>query len=86
MSYNPWKITKDIIEDGKAIGTTSSCWEDNIECNDYTKIKFRLLDDDSNVYLEGVMRVMDFQPLDDFGISYGCTEIQYMENGCWKTL
>lgn len=42
---------------------------------------FRLFDDDRVMYFEGFSKKKwDFQPLDDFGISYGCTEIQYWNN------
>jgi len=87
MAYNPWKITKDIIDDGEANGVKSADWEDNVECNDFTVIEFRLLDDDKNVYFEGLMRLHDFEPLDDFGRGWGCTELQYInEHGSWDTL
>ena len=57
--------------------------------------KFRLLDDDGNVYFEGRIIIKgddigggeeDFMPLDGFGEGFGCTEIQYLENGEWETL
>ena len=53
---------------------------------------FRLLDDDGNVYFRGYMLDLfedadkAFAPLDDVGAAYGCTEMQYRENGQWKTL
>lgn len=53
---------------------------------------FRLLDDDKYLYFEGIYNGLKesgdkaFEPLDDFGGSYGCTELQYFENGNWKTL
>ncbi len=54
-------------------------------------IKFRLLDDDGNVYFHGKC-ITDFgeeafAPLDDFGAAYGCTDIQYRnEKGEWESL
>lgn len=43
--------------------------------------KFRLLDDDGEVYAYGYADSDDdeeaFAPLDEVGSSYGCTEIQY---------
>ena len=61
---------------------------------DTTKNKlFRLLDDDSIIYFEGIAELdkcdseEGFDPLDDFGMpSYGCTEIQYKELDGWETL
>ena len=48
---------------------------------------FRLLDDDDIVYFEG--RESDsssFDPLDYFGVAFGCTSIEYLENGKWEAL
>lgn len=40
--------------------------------------KFRLLDDDGNIYFYGYSDdSSDFDPLDYYGTSYGCTAIQY---------
>lgn len=58
-------------------------------------VAFRLLDDDGQVYFTGWLEGPEletadgetaFEPLDVFGAAYGCTELQYQENGCWKTL
>lgn len=54
--------------------------------------KFRLLDDDGEIYYEGRYLGPDdesqFGPLDDFGLpDSGCTEIQYRtQDGWWETL
>jgi hypothetical protein len=53
--------------------------------------KFRMLDDDGNIYFYGESddsaSESAFAPLDDFGLPYaGCTEIQYLENGKWEPL
>ena len=53
--------------------------------------KFRMLDDDREVYYEGVFVGEDeFQPLDCFGSpNAGCTTIQYWQAGTgggWKDL
>ena len=51
------------------------------------KFMFRLLDDDKVVYFLGYSTLdSDFVPLDYYGKSYGCTEIQYKVNGRWTTL
>jgi len=50
-------------------------------------LKFRLKDDDDNVYFIGQMRPTQsesiFLPLDTFGEQYGCTSIETFENGEW---
>ena len=52
----------------------------------------RLLDDDGNVYFEGISQDIyeagdtAFAPLDDFGPWHGVTELQYFEAGSWNTL
>lgn len=53
--------------------------------------KFRMLDGDSTVVYEGVyVETPDsdqFEPLDSFGEpNYGCSTIQYRENGKWVEL
>jgi len=52
----------------------------------------RLLDDDRNLYFEGISQdiyehaELAFAPLDDLQPSFGVTELQYYENGSWQTL
>lgn len=54
--------------------------------------KFRLLDDDGEIYFEGLCGDLNtdadnaFDPLDSLGEAYGCTTLQYLENGEWETL
>jgi hypothetical protein len=49
--------------------------------------KFRLLDGDRNTYFEGVACQNDsFDPLDFFGSEFGCTDLQYFENGKYVSL
>lgn len=56
--------------------------------------KFRLLDDDGEVYYEGLIDRLDhddddclFGPLDDFGgPNDGCSTIQYKNGRKWETL
>jgi transposase len=54
--------------------------------------KFRLLDDDGEVYAYGYSKTNDddaaFNPLNQFMNSYGCTEIQYKnpDTGIYETL
>ena len=50
-------------------------------------LKFRLKDDDGQVYFEGYMVPNQserlFEPLDEFGEGYGCTSIEIRELGKW---
>ena len=55
--------------------------------------KFRMKDDDGEIYYEGMIFETDktettgFEPLDDFGEpNAGCTSIEYLENGKWVSL
>lgn len=53
-------------------------------------LKFRIKDDDGEVYFEGVMRQTDtedlFYPLDRLGSGYGCTSIEILEKGRWEAV
>lgn len=49
-------------------------------------IKFILLDDDDVIYFEGYMSDYTFEPLDELGEAYGCTELRYFENDRWIIL
>lgn len=50
-------------------------------------LRFRLFDDDDNMYFEGVMKPTSserlFDPLDDYGVAFGCTHIKVFEKGAW---
>ncbi len=51
------------------------------------KFKFRLLESDRNIYFEGLATRNDsFEPLDFLGSEFGCTCLQYFENGKFVTL
>lgn len=41
------------------------------------KLKFRLCDDDNEIYFYGVSDSENFYPLDAIGSAYGCTYIEY---------
>lgn len=65
----------------------------NVEWNLAHGVRFRLLDDDGEVYFEGRMTLgtecFGFEPLDSVGAAYGCTEIQVWtpgKGGGWTTL
>lgn len=80
-----WVITKDFINshpleggDRRRIGTGSK----NYKLGAKLPFKFRMLDDDGEVYYEGRSSSdSSFDPLDDFGTpNDGCTTIQYWNN------
>jgi len=56
--------------------------------------RFRMKDDDGEVYYEGRIILLDdadpeaeFGPMDNFGApNAGCTSIEYFENGKWEYL
>ena len=51
------------------------------------KYPFRLLDDDNIVYFIGLSAIEDdFNPIDYYGIDYGCVWIQYKDNNKWVIL
>ena len=68
-----WNITKwckSITDSGKDVYTKR-------DTEGMTQ-EFRLLDDDGIVYAYGKAKEgVDFEPLDYYMYSYGCTEIQY---------
>ena len=95
--HNLWIITKDHIEDGAAVGTGSPYWRSDKHpeiFNATTKqeieklakkyklnVRFKMYDDDGEVYYEGRMQIEDFHPMDDFGMpNSGCTELWYSKN------
>ena len=44
-------------------------------------VRFKMYDDDGNLYYEGRMQIEDFHPMDDFGMpNSGCTELWYSRN------
>ena len=83
---NLWIITKDHIEDGAAVDTGSSRWEEEAKewwnnYKDHLPVRFKMYDDDGELYYEGRMEIEDFHPLDDFGMpNSGCTELWYSKN------
>lgn len=72
---NPWKITKNNI--GKRMAESVG-WDE--ETHGKGKLyKFRMYDDDDNLYYEGVSTSnSSFDPLDDYGMpNAGCTYLRY---------
>ena len=84
-----WTITNDLVDDGKKVGTASRNYDEAKAAS--LKHRFRLLDDDGEIYYEGLSNDCDsqraFAPLDDFGKGYaGCTEIHYFTGDVWRQL
>ena len=80
MQVTTWTITHEFV----------SSEEEEIHYEKPRKeetLKFRLSDDDGEVYFKGVMRPTTsaniFSPLDEFGEDYGCTMIEVCEGGKW---
>jgi hypothetical protein len=80
----PWKITKNHVGTRLAESFT---WDD-AEHLEKAVNRFRMYDDDGELYYEGIATFdSSFQPLDDYGMpNAGCTEIRYYERGAWRTL
>jgi len=84
-----WYINEDKIDGGDSVGQWNSALLLTLEdVKAVCKYKFRLLDDDGEVYYKGFSgNNSSFSPLDDFGMpNAGCTDIQYFENGKWESL
>lgn len=95
-----WIINKDHVADADAIAPSNSnavgmMGPSNIGSDIQELLnagegkKFRMRDDDRELYYEGLYIGDDsedmFGPLDDFGQpNAGCTMIEYFENGAWK--
>jgi hypothetical protein len=80
---NQWMITKDLIDDGANEGRKSAGFKPGKPMT----VKFRMYDDDMELYFTGHMQKLDFEPLEDFGMpAYGCTELQYNTGKGWDTM
>lgn len=82
-----WYISEDHVDDME-VGQFNSNWRDGVntleKCKAACKLKFRMYDDDGELYYEGYSNDSDsekaFEPLDHFGMpNAGCTEIRYWE-------
>jgi hypothetical protein len=85
MANYYWIIDKDVIDD--VAGGIQGPYKATPQVTN--EAKFRLLDDDENIYYYG--RIFGdyegFEPLDDFGMpNAGCVDIQYKEDGNWTSL
>jgi hypothetical protein len=74
ITLSRWRITKDIIDKGKSNGV-----QNFKGCLDASKMphKFRLFDGDGELYFEGIIDDdSSFDPIDDYGINFGCTSLK----------
>ena len=97
-----WIITRDRLhtaeskENRKGVAGPRNIHPDTLDALKKGKgERFRMLDDDRNVYYEGLFIEVEgreaceggFEPLDDFGTpDAGCVLIQYRENSKWEYL
>lgn len=84
-----WIITHDFVDDGSKSGAASVNYDEAKA--GLLKHRFRLLDDDGEIYYEGLsddcVSQRAFAPLDDFGKGYaGCTEVHYFDGQSWKQI
>ena len=82
-------ITANLIDKDCQPKKVPALWK---EITGGTYWNIRLLDDDRNIYFEGISQDIyesadvAFAPLDDLQPSFGVTELQYFEAGTWNTL
>jgi len=86
-----YKITKDLINNPpEEVGKGRFKMKQVEFTDEQMPFVFRLSDDDSIVYFEGISddnsSERAFAPLDGIGQSYGCTMIEYQNNGKWEQL
>lgn len=94
-----WTITNDFIADSHArsgtngnaiglVGPRSATMTEEEICRHPDRKRFRMLDDDGEVYYTGYLVGGDgFEPLDDFGMpNAGATTIEYWEGDEWRPL
>ena len=78
-----WIITKDLLENKPMQHRNFKDITDVL----INPTKFRLLDDDGIIYFKGLTEdSSSFQPLDAYGVAFGCTSIEYLEKGVWTVL
>ena len=87
-----WEITKDHVGDGELDGARPTWGEPplTLDYSDLMVHKFKLFDDDGELYYEGVATNQSsesaFEPLDWAMANDGCTDIKYFNNGRWESL
>jgi len=93
---NAWTITRDYFADpdakrgtnSNAVGIVGASCGIRLTAQEIIEHpnakRFRMLDDDGEIYYEGFLVGDEFAPLDYFGEpNAGCTSIQVQENGAW---
>jgi hypothetical protein len=79
-----WTITKNLVD-----ATEPDC-KIGRKPRPSESLPFQLLDDDEEVYFEGLMLPTQsealFQPLDDLGEGYGCTTMKIYEGEEWTVV
>lgn len=82
-----WRVTYDFIE--KREVDVRSFRFDKGKMDKLTE-RFKLADDDGVEYFEGVSSDSDseggFDPLDEYGVEFGCTVILYKRGNEWEEL
>lgn len=83
MARTLWKLTKNFPD-----SPLYNNFDEGEQVDESTLVhKFRILDDDGEVYCEGITNNSStFKPLDFLTPLYGCTDIQYWEDGQWQSL
>jgi hypothetical protein len=81
---NHWLITRDHLENKDTFLKSSHdlhLYPESTfgEIINALPIKFRIFDGDGKLYFSGRMETVDFHPLDEFGIDYGCTELKFYD-------
>jgi len=82
-SRNEWLVNYDHLDNRSRFVVSSKDLElrpssEHQEIAKRLPIKFRLLAE-GELYFSGRMETVDFHPLDEFGIDYGCTELKFYD-------
>lgn len=98
IEHNPiivyeWTITKAPVDPQmeRVVGPRAAARNSEAIEADQRGEPFRMYDDDGVLYFEGVFcgneETSGFEPLEDLGYAYGCTEIKYLNrNFEWESL
>jgi hypothetical protein len=89
-SLTIWRIDKDHLAEGDGGSPIPSRAGMMVprDADPTTKLphRFKIYDDDDELYYEGRSSRIDFEPLDWAMWDAGATRIDYLENGKWVTL
>jgi len=82
-NISKWEITYDHLDE-KPVSVQSPGFSDD-GTDDW--IKFKMYDDDGELYYSGRMNRYDFDPLDDYGMpNAGATALHYFQDGKWHVM